>query len=388
MIEKFKQHISEVHAHYQSGDNDLGLRRLLDSVIETQDPEVFKISLEFCDWLEKQKPDQEMLISHAGEMLETIKRVGIKKAYQGPETVLEMEGLSKSYHGSGFRIHNISFSMMLGQITGLVGENGNGKTTLLRLLASELRADNGTLKYHLEKKNPDAYDIKTQLIYIEQRIPRWFGKLTDNLQFTVAHYHDNPKANHLWTEVMIARMGLRAFRNHTWSRISSGYRTRFELARTLLRRPRILLLDEPLANLDIVAQQTILQDLKYMSNSLSSPFSMILSSQHIYEVEKVSDAIVFIQNGEARYESIKEQSKTDGDTGLILEMEINAERSQLQEALIGVGLTHLQYNGGVYMLHFEQGTHSSEVLRALSEKGLETLYFRNISRSSRRYFIQ
>lgn len=388
MQDKFLNHLNEVRSHYQSGDNELGLRRLLDSVIETQDPVIFQKALDFCDALEAGQIQQELLISKSGDLLNAIEQAGVKNPYSGPEKVLDVQNLEKKYSRSGFSVKGINFSMNLGQITGLVGENGNGKTTLLRLLASELNADSGSIDYFLEKENPDDYDIKTQLIYIEQRIPRWHGLLTDNLQFAVAHYHQDPLHNHLWTQVMIARMGLRPFRNHTWSRISSGYRTRFELARTLLRRPRILLLDEPLANLDIVAQQTILQDLKYMANSISSPFSMILSSQHIYEVEKVSDFIIFIRNGEAQYQSMQEEEEVKEATGLILEMEVNADRQALLEALNANGLSKIQYNGGVYLLHFNPGTKSREVLEALGKKEIETLYFRNISRSSRRHFIQ
>lgn len=388
MQDKFLNHLNEVRSHYQSGDNELGLRRLLDSVIETQDPVIFQKALDFCDGLEAGQIQQELLISKSGDLLNAIEQAGVKNPYSGPEKVLDVQNLEKKYSRSGFSVKGINFSMNLGQITGLVGENGNGKTTLLRLLASELNADSGSIDYFLEKENPDDYDIKTQLIYIEQRIPRWHGLLTDNLQFAVAHYHQDPLHNHLWTQIMIARMGLRPFRNHTWSRISSGYRTRFELARTLLRRPRILLLDEPLANLDIVAQQTILQDLKYMANSISSPFSMILSSQHIYEVEKVSDFIIFIRNGEAQYQSMQEEEEVKEATGLILEMEVNADRQALLEALNANGLSKIQYNGGVYMLHFNPGTKSRDVLEALGKKEIETLYFRNISRSSRRHFIQ
>src|ERR1700743_3852361 len=99
-----------------------------------------------------------------------------------------------------------------------------------------------------------------------------------NLKYTSTCFGWKGKENFLWTEMIIARMGLRPFRTYTWNRISSGYKMRFELARTLLKQPEILLLDEPLANLDILAQQIILEDLKYLAQSQTMPLSIILSS--------------------------------------------------------------------------------------------------------------
>ena len=62
---------------------------------------------------------------------------------------------------------------------------------------------------------------------------------------------------------------------------------RFELARMLLRKPKILLIDEPLANLDILAQQTILDDFRNIAGSPYRPIAIVLSSQQLYEVEKL-----------------------------------------------------------------------------------------------------
>lgn len=70
---------------------------------------------------------------------------------------------------------------------------------------------------------------------------------------------------------------------------------RFELARMLLRKPKILLIDEPLANLDILAQQTILDDFRNIAGSPYRPIAIVLSSQQLYEVEKTSQQVVFLK---------------------------------------------------------------------------------------------
>lgn len=389
----FEEHLKEVHDCYKSNDTDLALRRLTDSAFETQNTEIFKEVLNYYSWLENPK-NEDTNHEKAFALLEKVRNAGVGNTHTTNESqqILDVRNIGKEYRKSGFKVKDINFSLNDGQIIGLVGENGNGKTTLLRILAAELEPDKGIIEYSFLKRK-SQYDLKTKLIYIEQRIPKWRGTLMDNLCFVLPYYGIKGKDNYLWAELMIARLGLRPFRNHSWARISSGYRTRFELAKTLLRKPKILLLDEPLANLDIVSQQTILQDLKFMSRSISAPFGMILSSQHIYEVEKVSDNIIFIKNGAPQYQDNQPKTETDGAVSteeksqLILEVEVSNSREELQAAVSNLPLEKIQFNGGVYMLYFDGDTKVAQVLSAMAEKGIQPNYFRDISQSSRRFFI-
>lgn len=93
------------------------------------------------------------------------------------------------------------------------------------------------------------------------------------------HYGYTGQHNELIVLMMIARMGLWPFKNLNWAELSSGYKMRFELARTLLRKPEIMLLDEPLANLDVLAQQVVLEDIKSIAKSATNPIAVVLSLQ-------------------------------------------------------------------------------------------------------------
>lgn len=116
----------------------------------------------------------------------------------------------------------------------------------------------------------------------------------ENLQFTASCYGYKPEENNLVVDLVMTRLGLRKFRSYKWNGLSSGYKMRFELARMLLRKPQILLIDEPLANLDILAQQTVLDDFKHIANSPFRPIAIVLSSQQLYEVE-TSSQVVFLK---------------------------------------------------------------------------------------------
>lgn len=382
----FAERLHEVATHYRSGDYHLGLRRMLDAALETRNPDIFERALAFCDEAEKLSGDA--LVSKATTLLSEIEKAAPTDFKPTANNVVDIQGVSKAYNKGKFKLSQVSLSLKPGEIAGLVGENGNGKTTFLRIIGGELQSDTGTINYTLSIKPKDDYVLRTSLVFIPQRIPRWWGTLTDNLHFAARHYGLVGRENELWVEMIIARLGLRPYKQLTWGTISSGYRTRFEIARTLLRRPEVLLLDEPLANLDIISQQTILQDLKYLAQSTAHPMAIVLSSQQIYEVEKVSDKIVFLKQGSPVYQDIKRNNEvvaTEPQQALF-EIETTGSKDELQKALEGLQIQSLQYNGGVYIATFATGITSSAVLAALSNAPFDVTYFRNISQSSRRFF--
>ncbi len=384
----------EVRAHYAAGDYALAHRRLLDAALDTRRPAIFREVLSYADWLDAH-PDAAQTVEAADKamtLLDKIETAGAASAGQNAGAhLLSITNLGKRYEQGNFSLQDVNLELDAGGIIGLVGENGNGKTTLLRLIATELKPDTGAIRYPFIRDAEDDYDLRTRLVYIEQRIPRWYGSLMDNLQFTLAHYGLHGEGNLLWAELMIARLGLRPFRKLTWNRLSSGYRTRFELAKTLLRQPRILLLDEPLANLDILSQQTILQDLRYMARSAVAPFGMLLSSQHIYEVEKVSDRIIFLKAGKPQYSAPADAAAVEAAVAagapLMYELEAPCSRDALAAAFGGLKVEGISFNGGVFIVQFAGGTGEGDVLRALADAGIPLQYLRNISASSRRFFL-
>jgi ABC-2 type transport system ATP-binding protein len=384
--------LAEVKSYFDNGDIHVGYRRLLDSAIETQNMTVFGQALEFCDWYDRHTGTDPGNVTGLNEqvssLLEKINGAAIPEPFTNHLPKLKAEQIGKTYHQGSFSLSSLDIELYPAQIIGLVGENGNGKTTLLRLLYGELKPDSGTIQYNLDNipKHASFYDIKTRLAFIPQRPNAWYGSLMDNLEFTSTHYGFKGKENYLWTEMVCARMGLRPFRTYTWGRISSGYKMRFELAKTLLKKPEILLLDEPLANLDVLAQQVILEDLRFLAQSRRMPLGIILSSQQLYEVEKVSEQVIFLKQGKPKYQQTKYKPEEQQALPLVMELETTASRETLQEVFKTLQLQTLSFNGGVFILYFNENTSSSEVIRALGEAKVPVKYFRDISASSRRFF--
>ena len=383
-MNKHQLRVQETLQYFTQKDIGLAFRKLLDCAADTQQMSIYEKAIALTDWKEKHPAEVETLIEKATVLLREI--ADCKVTELPTETaVLVAEEVRKHYALGRFQLGPISLSIKKGQVYGLVGENGNGKTTLLRILARDLSYDSGVVKYYFTERPKNDYDLRTKLIYIPQRTEKWYGSLKDNLKFTLSSYGIPAEENELRTLLMIARLGLWQYQHLDWNALSSGYKMRFELARTLLRQPEILLLDEPLGNLDVLAQQVILEDLKMIADSLNHPIALILSSQQLFEVEKISDKVIFLRNGQ--YRDNAEATATEEAMPLIVEIDTTNTREELMAVFKAFALEKLNYNGGVYVAYFRPNTEYSAVLEALGKAKIDLTYIRNISASTRRFFV-
>lgn len=303
---------------------------------------------------------------------------------------IAFEGISISKRftsgNSPFHLQPLNLVLNLGEITGVVGENGNGKTTLLRIVAGELKSDTGELHYPvLGLKAGNWYAVKNQIAFIPQRMKRWHGTLIDNLRFHASIHGIKDAENDKQVEYILNRLGLSKFRDLKWSEISSGYRLRFELAKMLMWRPKLLVLDEPLANLDINAQQLFLQDLRYILRSWKYPLAVVLSSQALHEIESVADNIVFIKRGKTLYNgSLKEfgTQRSFND----YEIAGNFTREQISAVMNLIPNSKVEDSGTVYLVSIPVEMTTEEFLQTLLMNGIRISYFRDISTSTRKLF--
>lgn len=369
----------EILDYLDHGDTSLAVRRLLDLALDTGDRGLMRSALDISKGYHAQPGSDVLaaqltreLLAHAGDF--------IRPGAQHNGVLVSAGQVSKKYSRGFFSLKPTSLEIRAGEIVGVVGENGNGKTTLLRCIAAQLATDGGHIDYTL-LKNPDHYAIKNHVAFIPQRIPRWFGSLKDNLHFSAAIAGNTGEWNELLVEFMLERFQLTAYAHLTWARISSGYRTRFEIARILLQQPSVLILDEPLANLDINAQQTLLTDLRFLTRSAHNPMGVILTSQQLHEVEKVADNVLLIKDGFCVYRTDRTAML---QAGVFFEIETTAAREVIVAALKSYNV-QVKFNGGFYTVHSPDGN-ISQMLTALLQAGIPVTYYRDISRSTKRFF--
>jgi len=371
--------IAEIQSYLRHNDHSLAVRRILDASLDTADLALLKEAIQVSQTYRQYKQGElpATFFESANNLLNKINTVTERFVDQSARLVTARD-ISKTYKSGNFSLQPISIQVNTGDVLGVVGENGNGKTTLLRCMAGQLALDAGELVFPL-LQHPDHYDIKHHLAFIPQRIPRWYGLLKDNLHFAAAISGVTGVENTTMVDFMLERLDLTPYAHLTWTQISSGYRTRFEIARILLQKPRLLILDEPLANLDINAQQSILTDLRFMAKSVHNPMGILLSSQQLHEVEKIADTVLLIKNGSCLFRT-GEQEKTA--TAFVVELETTATRETLLQALDGKG--YLQYNGGFYTISSKE-LQAQQLLSKLVTGNIAITYFRDITHSTKRF---
>ncbi|MEM7040556.1 MAG: ABC transporter ATP-binding protein, partial [Bacteroidota bacterium] len=193
----------------------------------------------------------------------------ISMATVNPNPFLKCVKLSKHYKKFGFELRDVSVSLERGEILGLVGANGSGKTTFLEMVAGNLRPDSGDIYF------PDFFDekvrladwklLKSRIAYVPQDLPKLYGSLVDTIQFFAAKRGVLGAQNVREVDFIIHRLGLEKHIRKTWKQLSGGFKLRFALAAALVWKPALLILDEPLANLDPRAKRTITQDLRSLT---------------------------------------------------------------------------------------------------------------------------
>lgn len=385
-MNEFQKQFEQIKEYLKFDDYSLLLKRTIDLALDTESIIFYRKANHLLEWLDVNDNDLEAKKVKFGSILEDIYQHLNAKTIEQRKPLVTLSNLQKKYGSGAFSLGPVELAIHQGEILGLVGENGNGKTTLLRLLCGELYATHGKIEYHFGHE--DLYDLRTKLVYIPQRTDTWYGSMFENLQFTASSYGYGPEENKLVVELIIARLSLRKYRNHRWKDLSSGYKMRFELARMLLRKPKILLIDEPLANLDILAQQTVLEDFKAIAKSPFRPIGIVLSSQQLYEVEKTSDQVIFLKNGIQKnlHSRTANPEEIQIENQLVIEFESEWTQNQLSGVFTGK-IISLKFNGGSYIATFSDGITVFDFLKLVSDHKIPLQYFRNISNSTRRFFV-
>lgn len=316
----------------------------------------------------------------------------LKKEKQAPpsrQIAFSCRELGHSYRKNGFRLHGVDLDLRMGEITGVVGKNANGKTTLFRMIAGELRHTEGTLSYPALGAPVDTRiqwaKVKQQIAYVPQILPRWYGSLRENLSYSAATHGIRGQANLDEVAYIVERLDLTNHLEKRWGELSGGYRLRFELASALVWRPHLLILDEPLANLDFEAQLTVLRDIRDLARSRRKPIAVVMSSQHLHEVEAVAENILFLSDGAVRYHGPTAEIGADRDQN-VFELGTSVAIPALRQKLRGLGIERISTDGMSYIIEASLSLHPSELLRALLDAEVPVTYFRDVSRSIKGLF--
>lgn len=207
--------------------------------------------------------------------------------------VLTVKALCKTY-GTTTAVDAISFEVGPNEIVGLLGPNGAGKTTTINMILGVLEPNSGSI--HIEgvdlSKHRSQALAMTNFAAVYSPLP---GNLTvyENLKIFGLIYGVRHLSQRI--EELMEQFDLQKFRNAKSGVLSSGEQTRVSLAKALLNKPQLLLLDEPTASLDPATANDVRTKIREFATQCTG--GILWTSHNMYEVEAVCDRVLFLSHG-------------------------------------------------------------------------------------------
>jgi len=243
--------------------------------------------------------------------------------------LIELQQLHKAY-GSVNALQGLSLSVPEGCLYGLLGPNGAGKTTTLRILATLLAPDSGSVRVAGIDALQDPRGVRRVLGYVAQEVA--IDKILSGrelMQLQGDLYHLPRRERDRRIDALIERLAMGDWIDRRCGTYSGGMRRRLDLATGLLHQPRLLVLDEPTVGLDIESRAAIwglLRDL------VQTGTSVLLSSHYLEEIEALADRMAIIDAGRVIAEGSPEALKQElgGDRLTLRVREFSAEDEALK----------------------------------------------------------
>jgi ABC-2 type transport system ATP-binding protein len=205
------------------------------------------------------------------------------------DLAIELSGVAKKYRY--FSLDSISLKVPQGQIMGLIGANGAGKSTTIRILMGLVHQDSGEARVLGHAMPAEQVAAKWDIGFASEDM-RLYDSMTLgwHMKFIQSIYKNWDAA---YAQILLKRFGLRP--DQKMKGLSHGQRVKATLLLVLARKPKLLVLDEPTTGLDPVARHEILRELTNVMSDGSR--SILFSSHNTQDVEQISDQITFIDRG-------------------------------------------------------------------------------------------
>ena len=282
------------------------------------------------------------------------------------QTALKTTGLTKKYKGElgqkdFLALENLDLEVKQGEVFAFLGPNGAGKSTTIKLLARLLHPTRGDIQIFGESnKNPKAM---TRVGYLPEQ-PSLYGYLTGRefLQYMSRLYGSRRKQKSI--ENLMQTVGLSHRKDHAIRGYSRGMVQRLALAQALVNDPDLLILDEPMANLDPVGRK----DFRDLILDLKSRGKTIFFSSHILnDAEMIADRVGILNEGHLVKISAM-QDLTNQDVSV--EITIHANEATLKESQLSEYICAQQ--GDTYMIRIPQNA-VQKTIESLSQAHVEIL---------------
>lgn len=211
------------------------------------------------------------------------------------DSIIDISHLSKAYHNDTI-LYNLNLSIAKGQFTTLLGASGSGKTTLLRLIAGLETPEQGEII--IAGKNVTHLPPQQRQVNTVFQSYALFPHMTvfDNIAFGLRCEGLDKKQIKQRVSEALSLVRLTDYAQRLPKQLSGGQQQRVAIARAVVKKPLVLLLDEPLSALDYRLRKTMRQELKHLQQELGISFLLVTHDQE--EALSISDQIIVLEQGE------------------------------------------------------------------------------------------
>lgn len=245
-------------------------------------------------------------------------------------TMIKIENLVKRY-GNLVALDHLNLEIKEGEIFGLLGPNGSGKTTAINCILALLKFDKGIIEVMCEEMQPNSYEIKRQIGVVMQNVAV-FEQMSvyENIDYFCGLYvHDKEERKKLVQEA-IAFVGLEDFVKMRPKKLSGGLLRRLNIACGIAHKPKLIILDEPTVAVDPQSRNKILEGIVELNRQGST---VIYTSHYMEEVEQICTRIAILDHGQCLATGTKEELKRMIKTGETITIEAVVLNSQQLAAI-------------------------------------------------------
>ncbi|MCE9501394.1 MAG: ABC transporter ATP-binding protein [Leptospira sp.] len=264
--------------------------------------------------------------------------------------MIQVKELTK-YYGERPAVSNLTFELRSGEVVGLLGLNGSGKTTTIRMLSCFLIPSHGEAFIDGINIFHHPLDVKKKIGYLPET-PPLYEDLTIDEYLTFVARIKGIKPEIIKNEIasVIEKTNLTEVQSAIIGHLSLGFRKRVGIAQALLGNPSVIIMDEPVSGLD--PKQIV--EMRNLIKNLSGKHTVLISSHILSEIFKTCDRFLFIHEGKLIHEYSFQEMETEMDRLSLLEITLSGNSKEAAEAFI------LRYapNGSVVYTGEESGGHT------------------------------
>jgi len=226
--------------------------------------------------------------------------------------MIKIENLVKRY-GNLVALDHLNLEIKEGEVFGLLGPNGSGKTTAINCLLALLKYDKGTITIFGKEMKPNSYDIKQNIGVVMQNVAV-FDQMTvyENIDYFCGLYVNEKARRKELVEEAIAFVGLEDYRKMRPKKLSGGLLRRLNIACGIAHKPKLIIMDEPTVAVDPQSRNHILEGIQKLNAQGST---IIYTSHYMEEVEQICTRIAIIDHGKNLAVGTKEELKSRIKTG-------------------------------------------------------------------------